>query len=319
MLIYAGIDEAGYGPMLGPLCVACAVFAIDDWQAGDPAPDLWRLLGAGVARRRKNAGRRIVIADSKQLKLPNSSRTLHPLALLERGVAACLGELPPTDAALHSNVGAALGKAPWYGGKPLTLPLANDAALLRFAANRLRLVCAEAGVRLLCLRCLTLTEDKLNESIQRTQSKAAASLSLVMQHISDVWDTHADAHPRIVIDRQGGRTHYGGPIARLLPGATIEIVAETAELARYHLRRGTNELTLSFSTGAEGRHLPVALASMLAKYIRELAMLRFNRYFKAQMPELKPTAGYVQDARRWLREASDLVAGIDREALIRRL
>ena len=45
--------------------------------------------------------------------------------------------------------------------------------------------------------------------------------------------------------------------------------------------------------------LPVALASMTAKYLRELAMAAFNSFWQQQVPGLKPTAGYPQDARRF--------------------
>ncbi|MFG0251605.1 MAG: hypothetical protein ACF8NJ_01875, partial [Phycisphaerales bacterium JB038] len=304
MLIYAGIDEAGYGPMLGPLCVGCAVFAVDDWQEGEAAPDLWERLAAGVCLQRKGAGRRVVIADSKKLKLHNSSKTKHPLVHLERGLAACLGELPATDAALFEQLGVELAGAPWHGGEAIDLPVGNEPDLLRIAANNLRHVFEEAGVSLLDLRCLALSAARLNESFDETHSKATTSFHLVMQHIAAIWDAHPEAHPRIVIDRQGGRAHYGKALGELLPGSTIEVVAESPEVARYHLRRDGRELTLSFSTQAEDRHLPVALASMAAKYVRELAMARFNRYFQAQLPGLKPTAGYVQDARRWLREAA---------------
>ncbi|MCH8212384.1 MAG: ribonuclease HII, partial [Planctomycetes bacterium] len=40
MLVYAGIDEAGYGPMLGPLCLGCTVFVLKDYDPCQGAPDL---------------------------------------------------------------------------------------------------------------------------------------------------------------------------------------------------------------------------------------------------------------------------------------
>ena len=48
------------------------------------------------------------------------------------------------------------------------------------------------------------------------------------------------------------------------------------------------------------RMLPTALASMTAKYLRELAMRPFNAFWRRHIPGLKPTAGYPADARRFL-------------------
>jgi len=45
--------------------------------------------------------------------------------------------------------------------------------------------------------------------------------------------------------------------------------------------------------------LPTALASMTAKYFRELAMRAFNHFWAAAVPNLRPTAGYPVDARRF--------------------
>ena len=59
MLIYAGIDEAGYGPMLGPLCVGLSVFRVDGAEAADGAPNLWGALRGAVCRTRRDKRRRI--------------------------------------------------------------------------------------------------------------------------------------------------------------------------------------------------------------------------------------------------------------------
>ena len=50
------------------------------------------------------------------------------------------------------------------------------------------------------------------------------------------------------------------------------------------------------------RHLPTALASMTAKYLRELAMRPFNAFWQRHVPELRPTAGYNSDAKRFIAE-----------------
>ena len=45
--------------------------------------------------------------------------------------------------------------------------------------------------------------------------------------------------------------------------------------------------------------LPTALASMTAKYLRELSMRAFNEFWCARVPGLRPTAGYPGDAPRF--------------------
>ncbi|HMP18459.1 MAG TPA: hypothetical protein PKD72_15645, partial [Gemmatales bacterium] len=47
---------------------------------------------------------------------------------------------------------------------------------------------------------------------------------------------------------------------------------------------------------------PVALASMLSKYWRELFMQQFNGWFSKQQPGVAPTAGYPVDAARFWQE-----------------
>ncbi len=140
-----------------------------------------------------------------------------------------------------------------------------------------------------------------------------------MRLVDRVWRTWPDAHPRVIVDRQGGRTHYREDLQLAFPTAQIRIVAESEGLSRYRLRRDDTEVTITFAREAETGHLPVALASMLAKYVRELLMLRLNRFFRAHLPELKPTAGYVEDARRYLQDIEPVIRKLDlsRDSLIR--
>ena len=65
-----------------------------------------------------------------------------------------------------------------------------------------------------------------------------------------------------------------------------------------------------FRPRAESEALPVALASMLAKYLREVFMRQFNRFWVRQVPDLKPTAGYPGDAARFFARIRPLLTGL---------
>jgi len=315
MLIYAGIDEAGYGPMLGPLCVACTVFSVRDHDPERGAPNLWSLLNAAITRSKNDKKSRIAVEDSKSLIVQGGDpceRVRH----LERGVlsfvSAC-GELPADCSAFFRMVGADQPSQRWYASTS-PLPVANRPDELRIAAAMLHRAMQKAGVALELLRCEAIDADAFNQQVRVTNSKASVNFASAMRLVDGIWNRWREAHPRIVIDRHGGRTHYREDLQLCYPDAQIVILDESDRMSRYELTRGRSQVTITFTTESESLHLPAALASMTAKYTRELMMIRMNRYFKAMMPELKPTAGYTQDARRYLadiepicrREAIDL-------------
>lgn len=332
MLVYAGIDEAGYGPMFGPLTVACATLILSNHEPAGGAPKMWSLLRGAVARQLTSAKGRIVVCDSKRLKRSNGdpdSRDRHPLTHLERGVMTFLAAdrqtaLPTHDRALLDLVSAGawadLERTPWYAGADVPLPVGNDASRLRIDANVLGNALKRNGVVVDSLCCHPLTEAQFNEAVGRVRTKAAASFHLVGRHLAAIFDRHGERHPRVVVDRQGGRMRYREQLQILFPESMIRILDEEEALSRYELSADGRRMTITFVEKAEESHLPVALASMLAKYVRELLMIRFNRYFAALRPELKPTAGYVEDGRRFLADIEDLIEQhrLPRERLVRR-
>lgn len=317
-LLYAGIDEAGYGPMLGHLCVGMAVFRVTGWAPGDPAPDLWDRLDPAVVRTPKEAAKAgIAVGDSKRLKLSNQCRTRHPLTHLERGVLALLGAgdeaLPGTDAALFDRLGATLGDGDWYGGSPADLPCSTTADMLRIDAAQVRGAMHKAGVELVALRVMTWDEPGFNRALAASRSKAAVVEAGLEAHLRGALAMVAPGERlRVVADRQSGRTRYGGVLSRVF--GSVEAEEESARASRY---RVDGDHGVILHSEAEDAHLPVALASMAAKLVRELAMARFNRYWAGRLPELKPTAGYVQDARRWLGDVRGVMRDGERELLVR--
>jgi len=324
MLIYAGIDEAGYGPMLGPLCLGCTVFAVAEHDPASGPPNLWRRLSSAVCRSKRDKRKRIAIDDSKNLKGAATTKSVHPLHHLERGVLAMLhakgDEIPTTDTKLFDTLQITQPQHPWYAGCT-DLPVAVARDPLRIAAARLQRAMRANGVTCELLQCEVVDANELNAQVDHTGSKAAVNLTTALRLVDQIRKRFGNQHPRIVIDRHGGRVRYLRDLQLAWPEASIRVLAEEPSFSRYQLEVANQYLTITFSTEAEHKHLPVAAASMLAKYVRELFMLRMNRYFQSHQPELKPTAGYVQDARRYLADIADLLdpLGIQRERLVRKV
>jgi hypothetical protein len=332
MLVYAGIDEAGYGPMLGPLCVACSAFVVHDHDPETAGGcDLWQRLKQAVCKKRTDKRHRIAVDDSKEIKLPNDG-TVHPLRFLERGVLSFLSVTPSEcdessgtgtrlyvrDDELFRKLQANIAPADWYRSTT-ALPVANTEDELRIVIARLRHVLKAESIGFEALRCEVIDAETFNRQVRLMGFKSNVNFCAVLRLIDAIWQRWPTQHPRVIVDRQGGRMHYVGELLRAWPEAKVQILAETETLSRYRLDREGALLTLSFMVEAESAHLPVALASMTAKYVRELMMIRLNRYFQTLMPQLKPTAGYTEDARRYIAEIEPLISrlGVDRRMLIR--
>lgn len=329
-MLIGGIDEAGYGPTLGPLCVAMSVFRLSGWDS-DKTPDLWSLMESGVCRKPGRGGAadaqgRVAVADSKQLKLSNAVTTTHPLVHLERGVLAFLSQRDgvgiETDEALFRVLGVEGASHRAYAGEAQTLPLAHDEASIAIAGNILRGAMARAGLALVEARCAIVPEARFNAIVRETQNKGETTARAVGAHLRHLVEL-AEPGERVgvVCDRLGGRASYASLLARELRPRGVEIVEESATRSRYVATLERGRLGAAFLTEGESAHLPVALASMIAKFVRELMMLRFNTFWgnvaRGSSIELKPTAGYASDAKRWLRDAHDLLSPADREELVR--
>jgi len=321
MAILAGIDEAGLGPTLGPLVVCGVAFCVPDDRLHEC---LWKTLRGTCTRRLRGGGRRLIIADSKQVY--HSGADPSRLAPLERTalvMLAAAGQRPASWRALldHLSPGTTplLDRYPWYAGEDIALPIADGVGDLGTRANAVRRDGAEHDVTLLGVFSEPVLEGQYNHLVRATRNKASIVAAAALRVADRILKLDPQAHVRLCVDRLGGRKHYREELSTLLPGYDVRILEESDDRSAYRLTHASRVCEAEFAVEGESRHFPIALASMFSKYVRELFMHKFNAYWSQQVAGLRPTAGYFSDARRWLSDASAAMErlAIDRGILVR--
>jgi len=312
MTRFIGIDEAGYGPNFGPLCIGATAWGIGAtaWSPGTTGQnrkvqaksgkgnpenvDFYALLEEAISP--SPAPNRIAIADSKLLYKPRQG-----LAHLERGVLAPLTALG--SPVLDWQTLLAPPALPWYAGYDCSLPIDMTREEITELAQRFSASCQTASVRLLDMRARSVFPQEFNELTEHYGSKGAALSHLSIGLLKTILTRNSQLATRnsITCDKHGGRNRYAALLQHHFPEEQIEILEESRPVSRYRWGPPESRTDICFRTRGEAE-LPVALASMLAKYHRELAMRAFNAFWIRQIPGLKPTAGYPQDAKRFKSE-----------------
>jgi len=320
--IIAGIDEAGYGPLLGPLVVTATAFEVP--TAASEAC-LWDTLSSVVAVRSKQRDARLVVADSK--KLYHGPDDLWRLELPVLAMLATAGRrpkrLPGLLGVLCPQAGDDLATQPWYAGPDTPLPLSVSADRLALQAQALGRGMKRHGVRLAGVWSELLPADRFNRLVAATGNKSVVLMGCTLRLVQRIAMSVGSASVRFVIDKQGGRCRYRRPLLTAFEDRPLRIVAENAEVSAYRLSGpdggAAGTWHIEFLKNGERHHLPIALASMVSKYLRESLMLQFNAFWQRHVPDLVPTAGYYTDARRFLRQIAGTARElrIDRAALVR--
>lgn len=303
MTYLIGTDEAGYGPNLGPLVVSATAWRVD---GADGFVDLYDRLDGVVHAGSPAGGAKetlIPIADSKRLYKPRGT-----LAVLEAGllsVLAAAGVTPGRWRDYWDRMDAASGpqrdELPWYRDYDRPLPVDAPPERIERLAGRLRDGLDRAGVAVESVRSSALFPARFNRLCERHGSKGTVltqtTLRLVARSIE-----HLPAGPIFVLcDKHGGRSKYAPALQETFPDVLVEIRGEGRAESVYRL--GPSDRRIEFRFRARGESfLPAALASMASKYARELAMGAFNEFWRREVPDLKPTAGYPVDAKRFRQE-----------------
>lgn len=316
MPIIAGIDEAGYGPTLGPLVVSATAFA-----SPDKPDDLWELLSPAVCRKALKSDPRLPVADSKKVYsggrgLDNLEATVLAFTRLISG--PCAGPFTLLEACSPEAL-AREKQCAWYEGASAVAPRWASPERLTHAAAELAACVGSAGLEMVLARSMVVFAPEFNRHVRRLRNKAAVSFAHCVSLLRCIFDLCDDSGAEVFVDKQGGRNRYGYLLLRAFPQQKIRILCEGHDESTYRLTKDRKEMTITFAKGCEDKHLPVALASMYSKYVRELYVARLNGFWQQHVPDLKPTAGYPQDASRFLRdiEAARADLGIPLEQFAR--
>ena len=318
MRLVLGVDEAGYGPNLGPLVVAVSAWAVDSrlevLDGLEPfAPEFqaasWTPRSAFVP-----------FGDSK--KIYQSGKGLAGLNFALRFFESIFEGKPSEKrpwfelSRLAQEDLSRVESHPWYRCKNPAKGLGrasqfdeNSEASCRFAREKL----LKLGVRLIGFRLRVLDEAYFNECVDRLGNKSDVlghiSLELAWKVLGECMDFHSFKGIEIYCDRQGGRKKYAGLISQTYERSHREsqvpfcsVVGESPKTSLYSMRHAGIATSIRFQVHGDSL-FPPAAASMVAKWARESLMERFNGYWREVVgPGLKPTAGYAVDAARFARD-----------------
>lgn len=293
---WVGIDEAGYGPNLGPL-VMTAVIA--EGPGADP-PDFWGDLASTIARAGGDPDR-LWIDDSKAILKGGRGRERLEAACLA-GLAAAGLQLPRTFGELLGAIGAgSLAEVElelWLEeGEDFPWPRPASRELLeRWPNNPL------GGVpwRIIGIETVVVGPARFNAGLAPAHSKAKVHFAAFAHLVRSLWKRAGDGTPTAIrSDKHGGRHFYMEPLQALFDDVWIDRGPEGPALSQYTVKSSGRHLELSLVPRADADDGLVALASIVSKTVREGWMDAFNAHWRSRFPDLRPTAGYPNDAKRF--------------------
>ncbi len=264
-----GIDENGYGPMLGPLVVTGVLLEFD----GEPFEEL----------KTENFNFPIKVQDSKKVfsRTPSSYAAGEILTwgiLLAGGIESTdlrsmIMKISGEDVNLHPEI-----EVPVWARKAINLEIP---AYLR-----------KVGIRVLEIKAKILQPLDFNEMIEFVDNKALLDY-LLFEHLLYKMEFDFDI---AMMGKIGGTKFYESNFFMRTGAQVVETYEEKKEMSGYRLKLPHREFDAYFILNGDEKYLPITLASIIGKYLREIFMLSLNYEagFKTPIPY---ASGYRHDSR----------------------
>lgn len=273
-----GVDENGLGPRLGPLVASSVAIRTSSYRRG---PLCRRGLALGLTDSKETGGfGRMGFTESVAL------------ALIERvsgtpasSVDALLDEIAPgTREQLRSRCPNESTSAQCWGSN-LSLPtFGGDVTHGRALVDRL---IGRSSLRIVDVQSRIACPGMLNARLAEGRNKLSVDLELFEDLIVTTQARQGDSLLAIC-GMVGGIRDYAARFDRFASDRVTESSVRRGQ--RKYSVRGVGEIR--FEVDADARHLPVALASIVGKYVREICMRRIGAFYQEQIPEIRLASGY---------------------------
>lgn len=302
-----GIDEAGYGPNMGPFVVSATAWRspreLDVCELGQMlAPEF-------QAKPLRKDSKHVPMGDSK---LINQGKTGH--ASLFSGAQFLLGAIAKAHrpqslddvlARISPEDCKRLRQVPWYreacppkDGSGMDWLLENSS--YQDAEKKM----AQVGLEMLDARARVIDEPEFNRLVDRIGNKSSllSELSLNLARTMIERNAAVDEPIFVYCDKHGGRNRYQPFLMASFDQEWFAVQAEGQRCSEYKANWAGSPMTIRFQVDGDSI-FPSAASSILCKWIREEHMSKLNSFWQSKSDGvIAPTAGYYVDAIRFSKE-----------------
>jgi ribonuclease HII len=319
-------DEAGYGPILGPLVIVATVAKVNeastrpDWSPHTETKRTSAVAPTSLDGLQIGDSKRVFKRDHGWSQFERSVLSLchvathEPPARIGNGwTSFSLSTGGPPDSfrrfwewvaprTAHDHA-----RFPWYRHGRVAVPTLGTHDDVAPSARILSDWLNTHEIQLAGIHGVVLETLRYNLILSRLQNKAALLADATLRVIKEVIRALPDGKIFVICDKFGGRNRYAAMIQQFFPDGFVRIECEGDTISQYQTMTEQHQISICFRSKGE-EHPAIAISSMVAKYTRELAMMSWNAFWQNELPDLRPTAGYYEDGLRFLQDIESVAA-----------